>query len=276
MKKLLAVLIATSSSLVQLGGVRPVNANENEGWVSVGLDLKTGFDAQWIKVKEAKQVNKDSYKVPLRDLDIYSKSLKINCRNKDISFKGFGWQQIPTDSSWGLMAQILCRFNPARDLWGMTKENAFLWNAPIPQTEPGSADGDWIQVVNNDKNEEYYNDKVKSDGKVAIFSRYTRDKKADYGEGTQRDVEKYKWIISDCNSNKYFAWLTASPKFFKGFWVGPRTASPNSSSMVVKRKYCKSPNSPVIGSLPIPSLDDLTRFQVNKKNDFGNKYSFDD
>ena len=47
----------------------------------------------------------------------------------------------------------------------------------------------------------------------------------------------------------------------KGFWRSPENASPRSSAMLVRRKYCKSPNTSTIGALPIPTVKDLTRFQ---------------
>ena len=86
----------------------------------------------------------------------------------------------------------------------MTATNSYLWNAKPPLGDPADADGEWIEVVSNDKNEEFFNDQILSDGKVAIFAKYTRDKKQDTGERTQLDVEKYRWIIADCTSSTYF------------------------------------------------------------------------
>ena len=261
MRRLLLPLLAALAlpTFFSIDSTQPVKAKENEGWVVVGFSRKTGVPSHWIKVKDAKQINDDSFKIPARNS--YSKSLKINCRNKDISYQGYGWEQIAGGTGNSAIASIMCRFIPAREVWGMSESNSYLWNAPAPQDDPASALGEWVEVVNNDKNEEYYNDKVLSDGKVVIFARYTRDKKTDSGEGTQRDVEIYRWIIADCSSNRYFTWRPTTERFFKGFWRTPGNARPKSSVMLVRRKYCKSPNTSTIGALPIPTVKDLTRFQ---------------
>lgn len=142
----------------------------------------------------------------------------------------------------------------------MNEKNAYLWNAPAPMGGPADAKGEWVEVVLNDKNEEYFNDAVITDGRVAIFARYTRDKKTDTGERTSRDSEKYRWIIADCNSSTHFTWRETQERFFKGFWRDQGSPRPRSSARMVTKKFCGSPNVSEVGELPIPTVDDLRRY----------------
>ena len=78
--------LAALATVSSIDLTQPVKAKENEGWVVVGFDIKTGFASHWIKVKDAKQINDDSFKIPAR-VSFGSKSVKINCRNT--CFLGF-------------------------------------------------------------------------------------------------------------------------------------------------------------------------------------------
>ena len=111
---------------------KPFKAKENKGWVVMGFSRKTGAASHWIKVKDAKQINDDSFKIPARN-EFVSKKVKINCRNKDISYQGYGWEQIAAGTGNSAIASIMCRFIPAREVRGMNESNAYLWNASAPQ-----------------------------------------------------------------------------------------------------------------------------------------------
>lgn len=57
MKKLIAGIGAALIS-----SVLPVAAADNEGWVVTGFSRKTGDPAAWIKMRNAEQINDDSFK----------------------------------------------------------------------------------------------------------------------------------------------------------------------------------------------------------------------
>ena len=253
MKKLIAGIGAAliSSSL-------PVAAADNEGWVVVGYSRKTGDPSTWIKLRNAEQINEDSFKF-YRRRDGFESLVKLNCKNKDISF-GRGYQQIPDGTGWSAMGDLLCRFIPQRVKWGMTSANAYLWNATPPKGSPADSTGDWVEVISNERNEEYYSDDVISDGRAVIFARYTRDKQTDTGERTRRDSEVYRWIIADCSSARFYTWRPTGERFFKGFWRSPGSARPRSSVRAVTKKYCGTPNVKEIGVLPIPTVEDLREY----------------
>ena len=251
MRRLLIALAALGLS------APPAMAGGNEGWAMVGYDIQTLQPTAYIKLRNAEQINKDSFKVRFR-MEGHDVLMKLNCVNKDLNFDGGNWEQIT--GGFTRVGEILCRFLPARESWGMNEENAYLWNAQKPIGSPEDTEGEWIEVVYNDKNEEYFNEQVLSDGKSVLFARYTRDKRSDVGGRTSLDNERYRWIMADCKSNRYSLWHPTGERFFTGFWMSPKSARPRSSVSSVRRKYCSSPNVAAFETLDIPTVRDLRQF----------------
>lgn len=259
MKKLLAGLgVALLSSFL------PVHAGNNEGWALTGLNRK-GEPEIWLKLRNAELVNADSVKVMMRVTNQRESLLTINCANKDFQRKwkkGLGhewteWLALPQES---LSGQILCRHTDARDKWKMTKDTAHLWNAAPPEGSPGDASGEWIEHSKTDKLDYFYNDDVKTDGNVAIYAVFQRQKELDLGEGTSMTKDNYYWVIMDCKKNKYSTWWSTQDGFFKGFWSAPNSETPDGSGMVVKRKFCSTPNTTFASAKPIPTIETLRKF----------------
>ena len=260
MKRLFNNFASSVVVLSSLSGMAISKAGETEGWAVVGWARSSNAEAAWIKLKNSKQINPDSFKVPQRGFG--NGSLKINCRNKDIKYAdGFGWnQRSKDDPSYGI-AQMLCRFIPAREIWGFSKKYMHLWNAPIPPSNPREQEGEWIEHLRNAREEIYYNDDVISDGRIVMYASYSRRKKIDQEEITQREDVDYYWIIADCKKNLTSTWYPTGERFFKGFWTATSPGAPLGTARTVKRNFCSKPNSPILGKLAMPTIETLTRFQ---------------
>lgn len=256
MRKLISLAAVFGMGLT--GGSAQLQAGQNDGWVVVGRSRKTNAPSVWIKLRNAEQINEDSFKFMAR-LETNEVESKINCKNKDIGIKGQGYQQIAAGTAGEGIAEVLCRFIPAREYWGMSQSNASLWNGSPPQGKPADAKGNWIEFISNEKNEEFYNERVASDGKTVLFARYTRDKKQDSGERTQLDVETYRWIKASCLSSDYAVWAETEESYFTGFWQLGGSARPNSSIRLVTKEYCSKPNTAEMKALPLPTVQDLRK-----------------
>ena len=238
---------------------------DNRGWAVIGRNPKTGRAGLWAKLYESRQVNADSFEVRIRTDGGIDAPIKLNCRNKDWGQDKTAiidrpqWRQIQEKSGVGTLAKILCRHIDARDRWGMGTNNPYIWNLPRPSKQPGDLLGEWIEVVKDSQDEEYFNSDIKSDGKVVIFATYSRDKGFDGGERTSLDLRRYDWFAASCEKNALSSYHFTGEDFFKGFWLLQGSAAPGSAAMTVRREFCKTPNSPLIQPLPIPTISDLQK-----------------
>ena len=244
----------------------PALAMENKGWAQIGKNPKTAQWGLWAKLYETRQVNDDSFEVRIRDDNGQDFPIKLNCRNKDWGIDKVAltskpqWRQIKVKSGVGTLAFILCRHIDARDRWSMGPKNSYTWNLPKPSQAPGDLMGEWIEVTKDSQDEEFYNDEVRSDGKVVIFATYYRDKSLDYGERTSLDVDRYDWVAASCNKNELSRFHYTGEDFFQGFWIPTGSAKPGSAAMKVRREYCNKPNVSTINPLPIPTVADLQQY----------------
>jgi len=124
--------------------------------------------------------------------------------------------------------------------------------------------GEWIEVTKDSQDEEFYNNEVKSDGKVVIFANYYRDKSLDYGERTRLDVNRYSWVAASCKKNELSSFHYTGEDFFKGFWIPRGSAKPGSAAMKVRKEYCNKPNVAAINPLPIPTVADLQQYSKKR------------
>ena len=77
------------AALVGILSASPALANDNDGWVEYGYSRQTSDPAAWVKLKNIEIINPDSFKLENRE-DGAKTTIKINCKNKDISYKYYG------------------------------------------------------------------------------------------------------------------------------------------------------------------------------------------
>ena len=81
------------------------HAAQNDGWAVVGRNPKNGRDGLWAKLRNAEQINKDSFKIKVRTDSGIEMDVKINCKNKDWGTDG-EWRQVALNSGIGNLSMI--------------------------------------------------------------------------------------------------------------------------------------------------------------------------
>ena len=223
-------------------------AEEFDSWFPIGFNenrIATG----WVQLKSYEELNEFSFRLKAKDtlnngVQRLGK-LDVNCKNKDYYFRpqgvwatGANWAAIPQGSGVEGVAKVFCKQTSARKEWGYTDATAYLWDAPAPPTgDPSNLGGEWIQNLDTDELEGYYNTSIIKKNNSIIYGMYYRLKKGDRSAAQPSDTAKYVWVNNSCKENlgsQFYQPDISVP----GVWLAPEYGRPGGSGMITRKKYC--------------------------------------
>ena len=242
------LILASANSGSVLAQVLKSDASANDTWHVIGLN-KDRIATGWVQLKSYEVLNENSFRMNAKfsnnnGVQIVGR-IDVNCKNKDYYFRPNGimvqmapWAAIPEGSGVHGLAMNYCKNTSARAEWGYRPETAYLWDAPLIQSDPANAKGDWVQVINNDEIEAYYNTDAKLDGDVVVYAFYARTKKGDRSAAQAQDNAKYHWVRNSCKENlgSFFVVLDSS---VPGYWGPPSPGRPGGTDMTTRKLFCK-------------------------------------
>jgi hypothetical protein len=225
------------------------DTSANDTWHAIGFNNER-IATSWVQLKSYESLNENSFRLNAkftndRGVQIVGR-IDVNCKNKDFYFRPNGilnqnapWAAIPEGSGVHGLAINYCRNTSARSAWGYTPETAYLWDAPPPEGDPANANGDWVEAINSDEVETYYNTSAKMEKGVVVYAFYMRTKKGDRSAAQPGDTAKYYWVRNSCTENLGSAFEKYDPSL-QGHWMPPTSGHPGGANMITKKLFCKN------------------------------------
>lgn len=251
----MAFIMPTLCSLATSIAARPLQGLEtkpdisaNDTWHVIGIN-KDRIASAWVQLKSYESLNENSFRLNAKYANDNGQQIAgridVNCKNKDYYFRPNGvfaqnapWAAIPDGSGVHGLAIYYCRKTLARSAWGYNPETAYLWDAPPPEGDPANAKGDWVEAINNDDVESYYNTSVRIEKGLVLYAVYYRAKKGDRSAAQPGDTAQYRWIRNSCTENlgSSFEKLDSS---LPGIWMPPIPGRPDGTNMITRKLFCK-------------------------------------
>ena len=229
------------------GKTKNKNPKEFDTWFPIGFN-ENRIAAAWVQFKSYEELNENSFRVKGKftypnNLQ-YIGNLDMNCKNKDYYFRPKGiwgqgpdWASIPQGSGIESVAKYFCKRTKARSEWGYNDASAYLWDIPAPTGDPSNLGGEWIQNLDSDDVEAYYNTSIIKKNNSIIYGMYYRLKKGDRSAAQPTDTAKYIWVNNSCTENlgsQFYQPDISVP----GVWLAPEYGRPGGSGMITRKEYC--------------------------------------
>lgn len=243
----LAIGLGLPAASTALAQTPAEDQSANDTWHVIGFN-ENRIAVQWVQHKSYEVLNENSFRMNAKYANEKGGQtvgrIDVNCKNKDYYFRPNGvfaqqgsWLAIPSGSGIYALAVTYCKRTSARADWGYTPATSYLWDSPPPVGDPANAKGEWIEAVNNDEVEIYYNKSILRQGDIILFANYTRLKKGERSAAQGGDTTVYAWVRGSCKENLASRFYV-SDKSVEGVWLPPESGRPGGSLMVVKKLFC--------------------------------------